>query len=448
MNLYLSFLKMKARVLEGRKLTRADIYRQKALKRRAQLLDVRMVGITGSGGKTTTSALVFHLLSAERPVALSMLENTERMIAPRLARFPSQARYGVFEISGHAPGVIDSVCELVQPDIAIITVIASDHRSNFRESGATAREKINLALQATQRGGLALLNADDAQVSAMRARLPTTQVRTFGEAAGADYRALDVKQSAVGRLQFRCRFAEEEAWFDVALLGRHLLVSIMAAIACAHQTGIPLARLAERAASFLPLPGRCSVHVNPRGPTFICDTVKAPYSTLGLSFAQLDLFRDVPRKTVVIGQISDYSGAQGDKYRSAYRLARKHAERVIFLGREKLTIKPLAGDVGERNLVLVEDMAALRQLIAKTALPGEVILLKGSCKVDRLERIALDYEQQVDCWISGCTRACTCFNCDQLAVNNHSFRSRADSAAYMIEEPQYFCEVTSRGVAR
>jgi UDP-N-acetylmuramoyl-tripeptide--D-alanyl-D-alanine ligase len=444
MNLYFSFLKLKARVLEGRKLTRADIHRLLALKRRRELTDVRMIGVTGSGAKTTTSALVFHMLGEGQLAALSILQNTEQMIAPRLARFPRHARYGVFEISGHAPGVLDSVCELVQPDIAIITVIASDHRSNFRDSGATAREKINLALHAARRGGLVLLNADDPEVVAMLEQIPAEQVRTFGEAEAADYRALDVQQSVSGRLQFRCRFAHEEAWFDFALLGRHLLVPAMASIACAHQSGLSLAQLAARAASFVQLPGRCSLHVNPGAPTFICDTIKAPYSTLGLSFAQMDLFHDVPRKTIVIGQISDYAGAQGARYRQAYRLARQHAERVILVGRSGLTIKPLDGDELGKNLVLVEDVAALRRLISESVLAGEVILLKASYKVDRMERIALDYELQVGCWISDCTRECGCFNCDQLTPDQRIYRPSAEGTSYMIDDPDYFCDVIAR----
>ena len=448
MNLYFSLLKLKARLLHGRQLSRADIHRHMAMKRRARLPGVCMVGVTGSGGKSTTSALVFHLLSAEYPVALSLLENTEQMIAPRLARFPRQARYGVFEISGHAPGVIDSVCELVKPDVAIITVIASDHRSNFRDPGATAREKVRLALQAAQRGGLVLLNADDPQVLAMREQLAQAQVRTFGEAQDADYRALDVRHSPDGRLQFRCRVADEEASFDVALLGKHLLVSALAAIACAHQVGIPLARLADRARLFEGLPGRCSVQFNPGAPTFICDTIKAPFSTLGLSFAQLDLFDQVPRKTIVLGKLSDYSGAEGSKYRQAYRMARQHAERVIILGRSALTLNPQEGDVADHNLLLVDNVQALRQLIAETALPGEVILLKGSSKVDRLERIALAYQHPVTCWISGCTREHTCFHCDLLTEDRRLLRPPVEGTSNMIEDPQHFSALIAREGAR
>ncbi|WP_341303898.1 hypothetical protein [Pseudomonas sp. TMP25] len=166
-----------------------------------------------------------------------------------------------------------------------------------------------------------------------------------------------------------------------------------------------------------------------------------------LSFAQMDLFQDVPRKTIVIGKVSDYSGAQGDRYRQTYRLARQYAERVIILGQPNLNIKPLEGDELGRNLVLVEDIVALRSLIADTAdtaNAGEVILLKASYKVDRMERIALDYERPVECWISGCKRACVCFNCDQLTADGQVHRPDAESTSYMIDDPDYFCDVIAR----
>lgn len=446
MNLYFSLIKLKARLLEGRKLSRADINRRLALRRRAKLGSTCMVGITGSGGKSTTSALVFHMLSGSQPSALSMLENTEEMIAWRLAKFPRRARYGVFEISGHAPGVIQSSCEVVQPDVAIVTVIASDHRSNFRDPQATAQEKGRLAEIVAARGGLVLLNADDPHVLAMRERATGGRVYTFGETEQADYRALAVSQAHVGRLQFTCRFADEQADFDFGLLGRHLLVSALASIACAHQQGVPLAELAERARSFVQMLGRCSLQVTPQGPMFIYDTVKAPFSTLELSFSQLELFPDAARKTIVIGQISDYAGAQGSRYRQIYRLARQYAGRVIILGHAGLTLNPLDGDQLGEQLILVDGVAQLRDLIAQTHLPGEVILLKGSEKVDRMERVALSYVQSVDCWIDNCKLPNSCFSCEQLCPGRPAPRSRKNEGR-LICDPAHFCVARAAEVA-
>lgn len=433
MNLYYSFLKLKARILQGRKVSSYEIAQEISLRRRPSLKATRMIGITGSGAKTTTSAFLYHLLSGSAPTALSFLENTLDRIAMRLARFPRRARFGVFEISGHAPGVMRAACAVVQPDVAIVTLVASDHRSNFVDAQEIAREKGILVEEAAARGGFALLNADDPLVCAMRERA-AGRALTYGEAPGADYRAVDVSHSPEGRLLFTCAHGEERVRFDIGLLGRHFLVSALSGIACAHRLGVPLAQLAERARSYAQFPGRCSLHPTLNGPTFICDSIKAPFATLGLSFALLQHFPAAPRRTLVLGQIADYSGAQGDRYRQVYRAARQYADRVIILGHGNLNIKALPDDNPGESLQRVSGIVQLRELIASTRLPGEVILLKGSYKIDRMERILLDYEGQVDCWIDGCRKIVSCFECESLSkAGNPRQRPRG-----LIEDPDYF----------
>ncbi len=384
-----------------------------SLRRRPKLTNSRMIGITGSGAKSTTSALLYHLLSGDQPSALSFLENTANRMAVRMTGFPKHARYGVFEMSGHAAGVIDQACEIVQPDVAIITVVAGDHRTNFADAQAIAQEKGTLVQRAVERGGFALLNADDPLVRGMQVRA-NGKALFYGEAPDADYRALDVRHGSNGRLQFICQHGSERIEFDLGLMGRHMVVPALASIACAHQLGISLERLAQRARSYQQLPGRCSLHVTKQGPTFICDSIKAPFSTLELSFAQLSLFASAPRRTLVLGKVSDYSGSQGDRYRQIYKLARRYADRVIVLGHGQLNLKLLPGDQPGENLLKVDSVSQLRQLLIDTAIPGEVVLLKGSFKVDRMERIVLDYECQVDCWIDRCTRINSCFDCPDL----------------------------------
>ena len=415
-NLYYSLLKLKIRLFEGKKVSSYEIARRISLKRRPKLTNSTMIGVTGSGAKSTTSALLYHLLSDNQPSALSFLENTANRMAARMANFPKRIRFGVFEMSGHAAGVIDQACDVVQPDVAIVTVVAGDHRTNFSGAEAIAQEKSVLVQRAVQRGGIALLNADDPLVRSMQERAGGKAL-LYGEAADADYRALDVRHSSEGFLRFVCQHGNERVEFELALLGRHMLVPALASIACAHQMGIPLTRLAQRARSYAQLPGRCSLHVVERGPTFICDSVKAPFTTLELSFAQLSLFPNAPRRTLVLGQVSDYPGAQGDRYRQIYRLARRYADRVIVLGHGRLNLKPISGDLLGEQLIKVDTVKQLRQLLAESCEPGEIVLLKGSYKVNRMERVVLDHECQVDCWVERCDKTNSCFDCPELGAD-------------------------------
>jgi hypothetical protein len=84
--------------------------------------------------------------------------------------------------------------------------------------------------------------------------------------------------------------------------------------------------------------------------------------------------------------------------------------------------------------VRVDDIRQLRQLIAQTRLPGEVILLKGSYKVDRMERVLLDYQRQVDCWVDGCRKTHSCFECKELG---QSWPER-ERPRGLICDPDYF----------
>lgn len=433
MNLYYSLHKLKIRLLEGRKVSGYEVARRLSLKRRLTLQGTQVIGITGSGAKSTTSALLFHLLSGSQRSALSFIENTADRMAMRIASFPRGVRFGVFEMSGHAPGVIDQACAVVQPDVAIVTVVASDHRTNFSGAEAIAQEKGTLVQRAVERGGIALLNADDPLVRGMQARAKGKAL-LYGESADADYRAVDVHHSPEGHLRFTCQHGAECAQFEIGLLGRHMLVPAMASIACAHQMGISLEQLALRGRSYIQLPGRCSLHVVRQGPTFICDSIKAPFATLELSFAQLALFPEAPRRTLVLGKVSDYAGAEGNRYRQIYKLARKYADRVIVLGHGQLSLAPQPGEKWGEQLVQVDTVVQLRQLLIESCLPGEVVLLKGSRRVNRLDRIVLDHERQVDCWIDRCSKATSCFECSDLGPGGAALKRPRG----LITDAEYF----------
>ncbi|WP_286785623.1 MULTISPECIES: Mur ligase family protein [Pseudomonas] len=382
MNLLRSFRKIRARLLGQQALSRADVAREQALAHRRSLGETTFIGITGSGAKSTTAAFLHHLLSDRKRCALSLIYNTSEAIARRIQRLEARDEIAIFEISGHGPGAIDASAALVQPQLAIVTVISNDHYTNYRGTDATAQEKGKLVSHVFEAGGTAFLNADDPLVAKMAELAPGRAVR-FGESPEADFRASDVRVSADGRLRFDCTHGAETAAFDIGLLGRHFIVSALAGIACAHHQGMSLTEIAERARSYVQMAGRCSIHRVAGGPTYLCDTIKSPLSTLGLAFSLMDAFPEAPRRTIVIGKISDYPGSTGRSYNRAYALARPHCERLVFFGAKPPSLKGAEED--ERNGVILyaANHAELCALLSD-AHAGEVILLKGSEKVDKL----------------------------------------------------------------
>lgn len=383
MNLLHSLRKIRARLLGQELPSRADVARQRALAHRETLTDTTFIGITGSGAKSTTAAFLYHLLAGRKRCALSLIYNTSEAIARRILRLDGQDEIAIFEISGHGPGAIDASATLVRPTLGIVTVISNDHYTNYRGTEATAQEKGTLVSSVFAAGGTAFLNADDPLVTQMAELAPGRTV-SFGESPEAEFRASNVQVSATGRLHFDCTHGAETAAFDIGLLGKHFIVSALAGIACAHHLGMSLAEIAERARSYVQMAGRCSIHRVAGGPIYLCDTIKSPLSTLGLAFALMDVFPDAPRKTIVIGKVSDYPGSTARSYSRAYALARPHCDRIIFFGTRPPSLKGVEEDEHNGAVLYVGSHEELRDLLRSDALADEVILLKGSEKIDKL----------------------------------------------------------------
>ncbi|MBU1331989.1 MAG: hypothetical protein KJ884_12455 [Gammaproteobacteria bacterium] len=386
MDLTYSWNKLKARLTGAPIPSRAEIAERLALQMREKCSATTFIGITGSGAKSSTSAFLHHLLSSQGTCALSLFENTRESIVRRMRYLTPQDRYAIFEISGHAPGAIDDSCRFVRPDLAILTLVSQDHYSNHRSLDATAAEKSRLAHAAFANGGTVFINLDDPLLAPIAALAPGQSV-TYGEHPDATYRALNVRNSEQGRLLFDCLHDGKSTAFDIGFLGRHFIVSALAAIACAHHQGQPMDVLASRAARYQQLEGRCSLHTLPDQRLYACDTVKAPFATLELAFALTRLFPAASRRTIVLGKLSDYPGAQSPRVNQAYRLARQYADRVIFFGELESRIKASDEDLAQGRVLRATTLEALDTLLQETAMPGEVIVLKGSGKVDKLQQI-------------------------------------------------------------
>jgi UDP-N-acetylmuramoyl-tripeptide--D-alanyl-D-alanine ligase len=386
----------------------------RALRHRRSLGDTRFVAVVGSQGKTTAAKLTHHFLSTDGPVLLSAYRNDVSDTQGLLMKVRRNDRYAVFELAENSSETRDRLADaltIVQPHIVLVTLLANDHYAEFRSKEAAAAQ-IAKAVRAVEPGGMVVLNADDPFVLDMKNET-AARVVTYGESDFADYRATDIEVAADGWLRFNCHFGGEIAPFEIRILGRHFLASVLGAIAIALENDIPLASLVERARSHEPVPGRCSLHHANDGTIFVCDTVKAVYETLEPSFAVSDAFQSARRRTIIIGTISDYSGSARPRYQKAYLSARDHADRVIMYGPNAYRARPLAEDLSGDRFWATESIRDLQDHLRQTAEPGEFILLKGT-HADHIERIALAAEKPISCQIQRCGRRDSCFSCELL----------------------------------
>lgn len=344
------------------------------------------IAVTGSCGKTTTKELIAGTLGAYWSGTRSPEgRNQHYHIAVSLLAVRPWHRFTVQEagVGRYGPGGIDPTLALVRPTIGVVTTIGTDHISSFGSIEAIAREKRKVveALPAT---GVAILNADDPLVLAMRDHC-RARVLTYGLAQGADVRAEQVSAVFPDRLSFVAVHGQERALVQTAMCGEHWLSGALAAITVAVSMGLSLADAARAIGSVPPFANRMCPVVRDDGVTFVFDDAKTPVWAAPAAFAFVREAR-VKRRIIVVGTLADYMGSSVKAYRTVGREALRSADHVVFVGHrasQSLGARKAAGDVPLHAFFAID---AACDHLADLLEPGDLVLLKGKPS-DGLEKI-------------------------------------------------------------
>jgi UDP-N-acetylmuramoyl-tripeptide--D-alanyl-D-alanine ligase len=404
---------MNARVRKVREDLRRRVKVYRARRARAKS-KATFIGVTGSSGKSTVTALLGHILAAHRPTYARVLANTINSLVSTLYKRMKQAGkvdYVVFEAGAFGVDTLRPVAQMLQPHVAVVTMVRLEHFSSFRTVENVAREKRAL-VEALRPDGLAVLNADDPLVAGMAAGTGC-RVVTFGTAEPADYRVTDIHAAYLHRLTLSIHWRGGVLELKTPFPGEHFWLPTAAAAATALELGVPPDKVAAQVATFQPLANRCAVLVIDDGPHFIVDAAKAPWHSINLAL-EMVARATVDRKRIVLGQISDYSGSTR-KYAQAYKTAREIADQVIYTGDNAHRSGAGQADRDSGRFVELRTPKEVSDHIRRTAAPGELILVKSSSNL-HLERIALAWTHDVKCWIPVCGKREGCDTCGLYEV--------------------------------
>ncbi|WP_187969853.1 Mur ligase family protein [Aquibium microcysteis] len=374
--------------------------------RRRSMRGMTVIGITGSSGKSTTTALLSGILAEDHRVAFNRLENHISSVARTLRKAPRDTQYAVIEVSAGDTPKIEKTAKLIGPDVAVVTMVALEHHKTFRTPEGVCREKGHL-VEALGPSGLAVLNFDDPLVMSMTGRT-SARVVTFGLSAGADYVASEIVSGLGTGLRMRIDGKGQTVELALQLYGRHFYLPVLAAVACALELGIAPPTIRKALAGFEGYGNRCGIVRIPDGPVFLVDTCKSPAHSVTLPMDMLKT-ETAPRKTVVLGHVSDYGGNPRKVYSAAVRHAATVADRIVLTG--PTSHKARVPELEESHrIVRLPEVHEVADFLKTSALPGEIILLKSSQNI-HLERAYLAFLQDVNCRIPECGRTSGCISC-------------------------------------
>lgn len=216
----------------------------------------RIVGITGSAGKTTTKDLVHAVLSRGFPGARASENslNNDIGLPVTIANVADDCPALVLEMGMRGFGEIDRLCRVARPSVAVVTIVGDAHSERVGGVDGVARAKGEI-VAALDDAGTAVLNADDPRVAAMAA-LNRGRTVTYGSAPGADVRWSIVSRDDLGRATVRFEHGGARATTTVPWPGDHMASNAAAAVTVGVVCGMTLDESAAGIGNAVTAPGR------------------------------------------------------------------------------------------------------------------------------------------------------------------------------------------------
>ena len=364
-----------------------------------------VLALTGSSGKTSTKDLLGQVLAGHPAfgpdgpapgavIAPKNSYNNELGLPLTVLGAGPQTRFLVLEMGSRGPGHIRYLCEIAPPSTGIVLNVGSAHIGMFGSKENTARAKGEL-VESLAADGLAVLNADDPLVAAMRDRTKA-RVVTFGQVAQADVQAVGVELDADGRAAFTLAADGSEARVALQLVGEHHVSNALAVAAAALGTGMSLGAVAERLSAAVALSGgRMAVSERADGVVVIDDAYNANPESVGAALKSLALLarsRPGARSWAVLGPMLELGERSDEEHDAIGRLAaRLGIDRVVAVGEGAALIHAGAdreGSGGEESAAVSGPQEALELLRARVK-PGDVVLVKAS-NAAGLRQVAAD----------------------------------------------------------
>ena len=353
-------------------------------------LDLHVIGITGSVGKSTTKEVVAEVLGTRyRTLKSPGNLNNEIGLPLTILRLGSGYERAVLEMGFYVPGEIAFLCDIALPQIGVVTNVGTVHAERAGSQEAIARGKAEL-VQALPQDGVAILNFDDPWVQKMEEK---TKARVFfyGLSPEADLWADGVEGLGLDGIRFRLHYGRETMHMHVPMIGRHSVHTALRAAAVGLADGLTWMEILEglrQANAQL----RLVAVRSESGALLLDDTYNAsPESML----AALNLLGEleVKRKIAVLGDMLELGPYEKQGHEMVGLRAAQVVKRLITLGPRAHVYAESARRAGMRpdRILEFESIEQIIDWLKENLTLDDAVLLKGSHGL-RMDRITAELE--------------------------------------------------------
>jgi UDP-N-acetylmuramoyl-tripeptide--D-alanyl-D-alanine ligase len=336
--------------------------------------DLKVIGITGSLGKTTCKELTAAVLASAFAVIKSEANlNTEIGLPLTLLQLRPDHQRAVLEMGMYGPGEIRLLCQIARPQMGVVTNVGPIHMERLGSLEAIAAAKAEL-VESLPPEGTAFLNGDDPLVAAMAQRT-AARVISFGTTQECDVRGTVLASAGLQGVTFRLACDDESVDVATALPGRHNLHNVLAAAAVGLADGLPLRQVAE-ALEKADVPLRLRTLAGPNGSTIIDDSYNAsPASVL----AALDLLAELPgRHLALLGDMLELGAYEEEGHRLVGQRAARGLHALYVVGQHGQLIGEAAQKAGQPEVHFLRSKEEASAILRKALRQGDHLLVKAS----------------------------------------------------------------------
>jgi UDP-N-acetylmuramoyl-tripeptide--D-alanyl-D-alanine ligase len=344
----------------------------------------RIIGVTGSVGKTGTKEALYAALDRAAPGRAHRSVksyNNHTGVPLSLARMDREARFGVFEMGMNHKGELAALTRLVRPHVAIVTAIAPAHREFFASDADIADAKAEI-FEGLAPGGTAIIPYDSPHRDrlAAAAKVHAALVLTFGVDEAADVHASYVVRGPRGGSMVTARLPGAQVSYTISQPGAHWVANSLAVLAAVQAAGGDLALAGLALAELGGLKGRGERHriaIGGGEALLIDESYNANPASMAATLQVLGEEKVAGRRIAVLGTMRELGAGSGDFHAAlAGPLEAAHVDYAILVGDEMEALAKALG--GAVEMAHVADAAAALPLARAAIGPGDAMLIKGS----------------------------------------------------------------------
>jgi UDP-N-acetylmuramoyl-tripeptide--D-alanyl-D-alanine ligase len=339
----------------------------------------KVVGITGSIGKTTTKEFAATLLNQSCNVLKSEGNYNNHIGVPlSILKIQKKNEVIVLEMGMSLPGEIHRLTQIAPPDIAVITNIHPVHLEFFNDV-----EEITLAKKEILDGmnpeGTAVLNGDDPAVQKISSDWKGAKI-LFGLSRNNDIRAENIERIGFQGIRFNLIYGKTKKRTEIPFIYKSFLYNYLAASAVAYALSAPLSNILAQTNNLKPLPMRGEIHRLPDDVILIDDSYNS--NPVALESALKDLSEiKTKRKVAVLGDMLELGATQVSYHREAGKHTKQYEWDVL------ITVGPLSrhmaagaleAGMDDAQIISFENSDEAVNQLAFLIEPGDLVLVKGS----------------------------------------------------------------------